>query len=1228
MRFILLAFIVLFFPPYVFCATTLSFTNTEKRGSFPNTLTLKPGKMVVDLSGLPSRTRVFRATLVPNRKGNTYHYSWNDSQYKEIVLKSSDGQEFRPSGPDFLTFDVTSAVRKALSSSSLLELTFNKFPFLGNSSKSLYADNNTNAPVIRLDVSSDATSSLETHPVQNIGLLHSNGGTLIHWRDPDSLIFENNITPSELVKLRKQQNNPHEIRYRIYRSFEPIEDGSIHKASLIGETDCLSIYDWRYFGHGHYFSKLSKGKLIPRYPIADGVLADGGMGMFVYSPDQGNGNVYYAVTRVVDGQEDFSKLQLGENSTSKPIKEKTGSGLVLLRELDKVTKWYYIPGESILKYYVKWEKPPNFNVSEPFDYLVVEPEKLSSLEHPPLSLALHQWGGWLNSGWVWSYNLAQYGALHVSTNQHPYDWWTGFHENLGTLKPLTKEAGYVQPYTQRRIISFLEDFVIPHWRIDRERILLHGNSMGGTGASLWGIRQGEYFSNLISMVGVHVPNQSPQFKGSFEAVYGKYHSGVLFSENNKNVWVYLDNVKWLNEHLLVETPHISFSNGRNDQKIGWPQAWRFARALEQTKRPFTFKWGMRGHGERPYNMGGVIDFCLHQSVPAFADGTLNDNLGDSPSAAVNVGQINYYYLWKTETIVDTQKEWGIDLFLRQKAPADRAFVNVTPRRLQQFKTKPATVYHWKNVYKNQVLQEGDVVSDKYGLVTVPAVLLQKDPSRLIVTEKSSASIQQDNLEVVSGLRVTDVENYSLTLQWHAAAGTAYQIRYSEDPLTEKNWAFADRVPNPPLPQSDGSLQSLTLKNLFPGKKYYFAIRTMNSSGVAGPLSELISYTIKPVYKNVTVTNTKELYDTIKRVKSYTRVTLTPGTYVIDKEIRLGPNSGRPLTDVVLQGVPGQREKVVLQGNGMENSKGANILLKLENVENTIIQHLTIRDAYYHLIQVKGESGAQNPKIKDVHFIDAGQQFLKVTQTDGGVVENCLFEFTDHAKLWNEKPGGTYYYTKAIDLLKGTDGWRISHNTFKRIRAPHGDPMFPEDITKAAIEVWHNSKDTIVENNLFINCDRGIFFGNTSGDRIEHRGGIIRNNIIYRVATQKGDTGIALNKTTGVKVLNNTVVLNGTFPWNIEYRRFSDGKNEPADYIVNNLTDGPIRKRDYGRAELKNNYTKATPDLFIAPDSGNYHLKSSATQVIDKGEPLPEINIDIDSQTRDKKPDIGADEYKS
>ena len=66
--------------------------------------------------------------------------------------------------------------------------------------------------------------------------------------------------------------------------------------------------------------------------------------------------------------------------------------------------------------------------------------------------------------------------------------------------------------------------------------------------------------------------------------------------------------------------------------------------------------------------------------------------------------------------------------------------------------------------------------------------------------------------------------------------TAYIIRYNPLPITEENWAASTDVPDTPIPQPAGNLESMTVTGLAPGVTYHFAIKTQddvpNTSGVS------------------------------------------------------------------------------------------------------------------------------------------------------------------------------------------------------------------------------------------------------------------------------------------------------------------------------------------------------------------------------------------------------------
>jgi len=89
---------------------------------------------------------------------------------------------------------------------------------------------------------------------------------------------------------------------------------------------------------------------------------------------------------------------------------------------------------------------------------------------------------------------------------------------------------------------------------------------------------------------------------------------------------------------------------------------------------------------------------------------------------------------------------------------------------------------------------------------------------------------------------------SITLTWTAPGddnniGTAsqYDIRYSTAPITAENFSQATAVPNPPLPQTAGTLENFEVMGLNQDTLYYFAMKTAdevpNWSGISNLASQ-------------------------------------------------------------------------------------------------------------------------------------------------------------------------------------------------------------------------------------------------------------------------------------------------------------------------------------------------------------------------------------------------------
>ncbi|HYW79761.1 MAG TPA: alpha/beta hydrolase-fold protein [Thermoguttaceae bacterium] len=575
-----------------------------------------------------------------------------------------------------------------------------------------------------------AVATAAEQQANGLAVRHRAGQTLLTFQEVDTPVPHDSIEAGRLKALRRDLDATARVRYRIYRSDRPIR--SVDGLEPIAELPPLT--GWNADFHG---ADPKPGQMALRYVVEEGKEpVPPGTGVFAYHPKT-SGNAYYVVTRSVDGNENRS---IGmSNSLQSPIHETVGQGVPILQRIERPESFSYVDGPT-LYYYVRWESGPNCAMSgRPFDYLVAVPPNLA--KPAPVGIHLHCWGGSLNGGYGWWYGAEQ-GHLLIASNQIPYDWWTGYHESYwkGPPDETTWKQGVVRPYSQTRMLSFL-DWVATRWDIDPTRTHVAGSSMGGSGSPMFAIRHPERIAWCVSWVGVHNPADSPHFKGSYENVYGRQEWGVKF-ENGTPVWDHFNDAWYLRTHPQEEIGLIAFSNGKNDSGIGWPQAMEFYRALQDTRRPHVFVWGQRGHGQRaqmPRTLSDrqiAMDLRTDQSQPAFSHCSLDDDPGDGdPEHGAPVGQVNLYLYWETDDIVDQSERWAMTVRLVDRAPEDQCTVDITPRRLQQFKLRPGEQVSWTNRSANgsDVIQSVRATADEHGLVTLEDVRVDKEGNRIEVS---------------------------------------------------------------------------------------------------------------------------------------------------------------------------------------------------------------------------------------------------------------------------------------------------------------------------------------------------------------------------------------------------------------------------------------------------------------------------------------------------------------
>jgi hypothetical protein len=322
------------------------------------------------------------------------------------------------------------------------------------------------------------------------------------------------------------------------------------------------------------------------------------------------------------------------------------------------------------------------------------------------------------------------------------------------------------------------------------------------------------------------------------------------------------------------------------------------------------------------------------------------------------------------------------------------------------------------------------------------------------------------------------------------------------------------------------------------------------------------------FKKYYISNSQELNAAITNINSKKSseniLILKDGIYEILSTIMIT----RPNTFII--SFSGDPSKVVLKGNGMLKSSGVMNIFTVQ-AAGFLLDGVTLKEVSNHLIQIKGEMGANFPIIRNCILQDSYQQLIKVTTgtknraSESGLIENCLFEYTAGI--------GPNYYIGGIDA-HGVRNWLIRNNIFKSIASPQ------QQISEYAIHLWGNAQNNLVDSNIIINSDRGIGFGmgNNKGAKFSNFAGVISNNIIFHSNNghQFADTGIALESSPKTLIEGNYIYLAHDYHRAIEYR-FADSQQIT---VRNNHVNRSISSRNGGQAELSNNNNLDMVDFLI------------------------------------------------
>ena len=366
-------------------------------------------------------------------------------------------------------------------------------------------------------------------------------------------------------------------------------------------------------------------------------------------------------------------------------------------------------------------------------------------------------------------------------------------------------------------------------------------------------------------------------------------------------------------------------------------------------------------------------------------------------------------------------------------------------------------------------------------------------------------------------------------------------------------------------------------------------------------------------RNIPVDGVAALKSVLKSAPPGTTILLKDGIYRIDSTLHIMARG------VVLRGQSGNRSKVIIRGEGM-NERKVGVAISID-ASDVVVADLTVGSVGFHGVQVRGEVGVSDIVVHNIHIVDTGQQLLKGSTgptgkiSERGLVACSVFSYTDTA------PSD---YTNGVDVLNAKN-WVVRDNYFHKIRGPRDSGY----VCGPALLFWVGSQGTVVERNLFLDCYRGISLGlvekskaQSENPTTDHQGGIIRNNIVVN-RNAWGDESIEANDCPNVRIEYNTVLAAGKVNWSIS-ARFP----RTEALIRNNLTSQTIFPRENAKVQQSGNVTSALSEWFTDPDRGVLRLKQADLPAIDAGVPIEDVKTDFDRAPRvfGKAPDAGAFEY--
>ncbi len=734
----------------------------ETACAHPGTLQVIHGagtvRLVFDLSAIPKAAKVHRARLYCFTQGET-----QPTDSPEIFLTERLEADGKPvvagkplalEGPWYRSFDATQAVagwvakpagnlglavarfERLIARSSYLEVCYEggteKAPKQVDGLSAVHHDGQTFVvwnelaefrptpeEVIWVKKFAEGGDELAEGPGQGAQEMPTHPGiTLTALRRLQGLAVRIEPSGFQGIKPLQRVRQVPEIRYRIYRHSQPITAGNILQAERLGEIGPLEGFDgevYKIHFQGEYINQREEpSSVIPTYCVDKGKAIQPGQTLYVHTA-RGEGKGYYAVTAVLAGTEnlrDFSPA----NSLSQPVSESPATPQPVLQWIQE--DYYH---KDVPEYWYRyWAAPPYYHLpSRSFRMAMSAAPKLKE----PAPLIIGSISG--NFNVRGSLNLPSRTAVTLEPECH-HAWMPNlfYNEGLETLRGMTDCK---VDYFTERYMDFMIKWVMGRYQIDRSQI---------TGSMMhFGLRHPEIFTRMS--MGAYTANYDLRWCPGGPSMPRLLGPKGIKTTLGEDAWKMYSVAEYVNTYPQREIPFLVCISGTgkdsgHTSEFGWqddPRGWA---GLLKARQPFVAAWsdGPPGELSRAFNQ-----MRWDLSIPAFSNCSLDDNPGSGdPVEGDYYGQINGWLLWGDADQADQPGRWEMTVWVISSCPEDSCTADVTPRHCQLFKPKPGQSFKWTSTsLGSSKVQSGQVTADRWGLVTLPTVRVDKGKMRIVIS---------------------------------------------------------------------------------------------------------------------------------------------------------------------------------------------------------------------------------------------------------------------------------------------------------------------------------------------------------------------------------------------------------------------------------------------------------------------------------------------------------------